>query len=211
MAGEKKKRRRWIAGFLAVIMTITGVGIPLPFPSEASDIWPQKSTAPFYCLDGGKGWKKVDRYDMYKFDTMPSPLTETQAKRLFWAYPDNWSALKDAAKKIFRGTIDFKKGAAGAVGNEKEDVLLLDDDVVNQTIPLILCAEEDVEGNHGATIGKLDDDMVFYLESRGMELPKIYKMMAKARIDAVLRLVPDEKTKADVASYLESEATNGRI
>ena len=208
---EKKKRRRWIAGFLAVIMTITGVGIPLPFPSEASDIWPQKSTAPFYCLDGGKGWKKVDRYDMYKFDTMPSPLTETQAKRLFWAYPDNWSALKDAAKKIFRGTIDFKKGAAGAVGNEKEDVLLLDDDVVNQTIPLILCAEEDVEGNHGATIGKLDDDMVFYLESRGMELPKIYKMMAKARIDAVLRLVPDEKTKADVASYLESEATNGRI
>ena len=100
---EKKKRRRWIAGFLAVIMTITGVGIPLPFPSEASDIWPQKSTAPFYCLDGGKGWKKVDRYGMYKFDTMPSPLTETQAKRLFWAYPDNWSALKDAAKKFDPG------------------------------------------------------------------------------------------------------------
>ena len=100
---EEKKRRRWLAGFLAVIMTITGVGIPLPFPSEASDEWPQKSTAPYYCLDGGKGWKKVDRYDMYKFDTMPSPLTETQAKRLFWAYPDNWSALKDAAKKFDPG------------------------------------------------------------------------------------------------------------
>ena len=42
-----------------------------------------------------------------------------------------------------------------------------------------------------------------------MELPKIYKMMAKARIDAVPSGVPDEKTKADVASYLESEATNG--
>ena len=55
---EEKKRRRWLAGFLAVIMTITGVGIPLPFPSEASDVWPQKSTAPYYCLDGGKGWKK---------------------------------------------------------------------------------------------------------------------------------------------------------
>ena len=113
------------------------------------------------------------------------------------------------ARKLFRGTIDFKKGAAGAVGNEKEDVLLLDDDVVNQTIPLILCAEEDVEGNHGATIGKLDEDLVFYLESRGMTLAEIYKMMAKARIDAVLRFVPDEKTKADVASYLESEGSNG--
>ena len=73
--------------------------------------------------------------------------------------------LHENARKLFRGTIDFKKGAAGAVGNEKEDVLLLDDDVVNQTIPLILCAEEDVEGNHGATIGKLDEDLVFYLEA----------------------------------------------
>ena len=117
--------------------------------------------------------------------------------------------LHENARKLFRGTIDFKKGAAGAVGNEKEDVLLLDDDVVNQTIPLILCAEEDVEGNHGATIGKLDEDLVFYLESRGMTLVEIYKMMAKARIDAVLRFVPDEKTKADVASYLESEGSNG--
>lgn len=50
--------------------------------------------------------------------------------------------LHENSKKLFRGTIDFKKGAAGAVGNEKEDVLLLDDDIVNQTIPLILCAEE---------------------------------------------------------------------
>lgn len=40
--------------------------------------------------------------------------------------------LKNGAFKLFRGTIDFKKGAAGAVGNEKEDVLLLDDNVVNR-------------------------------------------------------------------------------
>ena len=118
-------------------------------------------------------------------------------------------ALKDDAQKIFRGTIDFKNGSAGSEGSEQETVLMLGDGVVNKTVPLILCAEEDVEGNHGATIGKLDEDLVFYLESRGMALAEIYKMMAKARIDAVLRFVPDEKTKADVASYLESEGSNG--
>ena len=63
--------------------------------------------------------------------------------------------LQGGAKKIYRGTIDFKNGSAGAVGDEKETVLLLSDDVVNQTIPLILCSEEDVQGNHGASIGKL--------------------------------------------------------
>ena len=67
--------------------------------------------------------------------------------------------LQGGAKKIYRGTIDFKNGSAGAVGDEKETVLLLSDDVVNQTIPLILCSEEDVQGNHGASIGKLDDEL----------------------------------------------------
>lgn len=103
--------------------------------------------------------------------------------------------LRGNAKKIFRGTIDFKRGASGAVGNEKEDVLLMDDTVVNKTIPLILCAEEDVVGNHGATIGRLDEQLLFYLESRGMDRAEVYEMMARARLDAVIAKIPDEKMR----------------
>ena len=66
---------------------------------------------------------------------------------------------KRQAHKVFRGSIDFKRGASGAKGTESEQVLLLGDDVINQTIPLILCAEEDVEGNHGAAIGELDEEL----------------------------------------------------
>lgn len=46
--------------------------------------------------------------------------------------------LKDAAEKIFRGSIDFKTGSSDSKGAETENVLLLGDDVVNKTIPLIL-------------------------------------------------------------------------
>ena len=63
-------------------------------------------------------------------------------------------ALRGQAHKVFRGTIDFKRGSSGAEGQEEERVLLLGDDVENKTIPLILCAQEDVKGNHGATIGE---------------------------------------------------------
>ena len=73
-------------------------------------------------------------------------------------------ALKDDAQKIFRGTIDFKNGSAGSEGSEQETVLMLGDGVVNKTVPLILCAEEDVVGNHGATIGELDENTLFYFE-----------------------------------------------
>jgi Fe-S cluster assembly scaffold protein SufB len=112
--------------------------------------------------------------------------------------------LRDRAEKLFRGTIDFKKGAAGSVGNEKEDVMLMDDTVVNKTIPLILCAEEDVEGNHGATIGKLDDALLFYMESRGIDVDDIYEMIAKSKLEAASRLIPDQAVREDVQDYIEA-------
>lgn len=110
--------------------------------------------------------------------------------------------LRDHGQKMFRGTIDFVKGCAGAVGSEVEDVLLMDETVSNQTIPVILCAEEDVEGNHGATIGKLPEDLMFYLKSRGMSEEAIYEMMAVARIEAVADKIMDEKTRNLIASKL---------
>lgn len=109
--------------------------------------------------------------------------------------------LRDQAFKLFRGTIDFLHGSSGAVGNEKEDVLLIGDDVVNQTIPLILCAEEDVEGNHGATIGKLDESMLFYLGSRGISKEEAERIIAKAKIDALCSLIPDEAVRKEVEVY----------
>jgi Fe-S cluster assembly scaffold protein SufB len=114
--------------------------------------------------------------------------------------------LRDHAKKTFRGTIDFKRGASGSVGNEMEDVLMMDDDVQNQTIPLILCAEEDVVGNHGATIGRLDEGLMFYLETRGMNQEQIYEMMAKARMDSVIRLIPDNSMKDEINTWLGGTA-----
>ena len=118
--------------------------------------------------------------------------------------------LRDQAFKLFRGTIDFKFGAAGAEGEEKEDVLLLGDDVINQTIPLILCAEEDVQGNHGATIGRLDDELLFYLCSRGMSPEAASEMITRARLDAVCRKIGDEAAEQMVQDYLEEVEKNGR-
>lgn len=113
--------------------------------------------------------------------------------------------LRESAKKLFRGTIDFKKGAAGAKGDELEDVLLLDDSVQNQTIPLILCAEEDVEGNHGASIGGLDENVMFYLESRGVSEAAAYELMAAARLKAVCRKIPIESLREELAELLDAQ------
>ena len=112
-------------------------------------------------------------------------------------------ALKDDAQKIFRGTIDFKKGSAGSVGSEQETVLMLGDGVVNKTVPLILCAEENVVGNHGATIGELDEDTLFYFESRGISAAEAENIMARAAIERLARTVGDETAQAAILAELE--------
>ena len=104
--------------------------------------------------------------------------------------------LSDRAFKLLRGTIDLRTGCSGAEGEETEEVLLMDDTVHNQSVPVILCAEEDVVGNHGASIGRLDENTVYYLESRGIPRDAVYEMMARARVDAVIRRIPDEVVRA---------------
>ena len=105
-------------------------------------------------------------------------------------------ALKDDAQKIFRGTIDFKNGSAGSEGNEQETVLMLGDGVANKTVPLILCAEENVVGNHGATIGELDEDTLFYFASRGIDRAAAEAILARAAVERLARMAEDEAFSA---------------
>lgn len=118
--------------------------------------------------------------------------------------------LQDEAFKILRGTIDFKTGSSGSEGEEREEALLLGDGVVNQTIPLILCAEEDVQGNHGATIGQLDEDLLFYLSSRGIPEDSVRNMIARGKMDALCRKIGNDPAQRQVQDYLEEVLGNGR-
>ena len=112
-------------------------------------------------------------------------------------------ALRDGAKKIFRGTIDFKTGASDSVGNEQETVLMLGEDVENKTVPVILCSEENVVGNHGATIGELDEDTMFYFASRGIDKEHAENIMARAGIERLKDIIRDETFAAIIDKELE--------
>ena len=113
--------------------------------------------------------------------------------------------LEENSKKIFRGTIDFQQGCQGAKGTENENVLLFGEKMVNQTIPLILCKEEDVEGNHGASIGQLDDKLLFYLASRGIAPENAQKMIAQARIRSICEKFPSEDVRKAIEKYEHME------
>ena len=112
--------------------------------------------------------------------------------------------VADTATKIYRGTIDFQRGCAGATGDEQEETLLLSPTAINKSIPMILCDEEDVSGTHGATIGRLSADELFYMQSRGISEGAAKAMMSRAKIAAVAHLIPDQSVIDEIGAFLSA-------
>lgn len=106
------------------------------------------------------------------------------------------------SRKILRGTIDFRRGAVRSVGHESEDVLLFGAQVRSRTAPLILCGEEQVEGQHAATAGRLEERLLYYLCSRGLTPAQARRMMVEARYAPVLDRL-DETHRAEAMARIE--------
>lgn len=106
--------------------------------------------------------------------------------------------LAGKSSKTLRGTIDLIRGAKGAQGSENETVLLVDEGVRNKTVPVILCNEDDVAGNHGATIGHIREEQLFYLSSRGLSREQAERMFVGAIMEQAAIDAPDEAARAGV-------------
>ena len=114
--------------------------------------------------------------------------------------------LEDAAKKGLRTTIDLVHGAKGAQGNEAETVLVLGDDVVNKTLPTILCDEDDVAGNHGATIGSVSPEQLAFLASRGLSREDAEQLFVRALYEDALMHAPCPEARAVVENDTKGQS-----
>ena len=113
--------------------------------------------------------------------------------------------LNEAAKKTLRATIDLVRGAKDAQGNEIETVMILGDDVVNKTMPAILCDEDDVAGNHGATIGSVSPEQLDYLAARGLSRQAAEQLFIRALFEDAIINAPEEISHRVAVECCEAE------
>lgn len=114
-------------------------------------------------------------------------------------------ALKDEAKKNFKGTIDFKRGCKKAKGNENEFCMLLSDKAKSIALPMLLCSEEDVEGNHSTSSGKAGEKELFYIMSRGFEYKEAMKLLVKANFNKIIENIKDEDLKLRILQEIDKK------
>lgn len=118
---------------------------------------------------------------------------------------DVQGALKDSAKKNFKGTIDFKKGAKKSKGNENEYCMLLSNKAKSIALPMLLCTEEDVEGNHSTASGKVDMKQLFYLMTRGLSYKEAVKLIVKANFQKIIDRINDEELKNVILKEIDKK------
>ena len=116
---------------------------------------------------------------------------------------DVQGALKDSAQKHFKGTIDFKKGCKKAKGNENEFCMLLSDTAKSLALPMLLCSEEDVEGNHASSAGKIGEKELFYIMSRGFNVKEAMKLMVRARFNNIIEKIKNEELKNEILEEID--------
>ncbi len=102
------------------------------------------------------------------------------------------SISKNGGRSSYRGLLKVAKGAINTHARVQCDALLLDDISRTDTYPTVITAEEKLDIGHEASVGKINEDQMFYLQSRGFSEQKAQSMIVNGFIDVFVQELPME-------------------
>jgi len=102
------------------------------------------------------------------------------------------SISKDGGRSTYRGLLEVADGASESRSKVVCDALLLDEDSRSDTYPTIRIGENDADVGHEATVSKIGDEQVFYLQSHGLDEEEASKMIVNGFIEPVTKELPME-------------------
>jgi Fe-S cluster assembly protein SufD len=106
--------------------------------------------------------------------------------------------LADKSKGVFHGRILVRPGAQKTDAKQTNKNLLLSDDATVDTKPQLEIHADDVKCTHGATVGQLDDQAIFYLRTRGIGLETARRMLIHAFAGEIIARVRHEAIRDEL-------------
>ncbi len=113
------------------------------------------------------------------------------------------SVLGDQAHGVFQGKVYVSRGADKTDADQLSNALLLSEGAEMDTKPELEIYAEDVKCSHGATTGKLEDESLFYLRSRGVPEDQARALLIEAFVDEVADKLGDEAVREIVRKRVE--------
>jgi Fe-S cluster assembly protein SufB len=120
------------------------------------------------------------------------------------------SISKNGGRAGYRGLIHVAKGAHDVRSNVRCHALILDDRSRSDTYPVMEIAEKSASISHEATVSKVSDEQIFYLQSRGIPEPQAVLMIVNGFIEPIVKELPMEyAVELNRLIQLEMEASIG--
>jgi Fe-S cluster assembly protein SufD len=118
--------------------------------------------------------------------------------------------LGDRSRGVFNGKIIVRPDAQKTDAKQTNRALLLSDEAQINTKPQLEIFANDVRCTHGATIGQLDDDAIFYLRARGLSLREARQMLIHAFAGDILNRIKIEPVRVALERRIEDQLPDDR-
>jgi Fe-S cluster assembly protein SufD len=115
------------------------------------------------------------------------------------------SAATDRGQGRFFGNIAIRKQAHGSDASLHDDALLLSKAAHIDSVPALEIAANDVKAFHGATVGSVDDEQLFYARSRGITRADALRMIALGFFEPVVSRFPGERLRDEIRTALDAK------
>ncbi len=115
------------------------------------------------------------------------------------------SAATGSGQARYLGNIRILAHAQGSSASLRDDALLLSQKAHIDSIPALEIAANDVKAFHGATVGAIDQDQIFYMTSRGIAPTDAEKMIALGFFEPAIEQFPTQALRERLRSALESK------
>jgi Fe-S cluster assembly protein SufD len=119
------------------------------------------------------------------------------------------NVLADRARGVFQGRIEVARGAQKTDGYQMNQALLLSPQAEIDSKPELEIYADDVKCSHGATVGELDHDQLFYLASRGIPREEARAILIRAFLADIVDSVTHEAARAMLHAAIETHLPGG--
>ena len=111
--------------------------------------------------------------------------------------------LSEKGRGVFTGMIHVHQDAQRTDAEQSNDAILLSRDAEMNTRPRLEIYADDVKCTHGATVGELDEDSLFYIRSRGIQLDEAKRMLVRAFSSEVLAGIESTELREFIIAELQ--------
>lgn len=113
--------------------------------------------------------------------------------------------LSGQAKANYQGKIKIAKKARGCSAHQRTDTLLLGEEAKCSALPILEVENDDVNCSHGASLGQIDEEQLFYLLSRGLNENQANKLIISGFLEPIIKQIDNQEIQNKIIALIEEK------